>query len=412
MLKHGTCFLLISLVMLIFMTLPLPAQLSLGQYEDEAPLQTWNSFGYVTAAQTAMGGTRYAHAFDLTAGQSNPALLSRLPKFSTVLSGSFLRSEMFAYGPINTGMLFTDSNVGINNYVFDFGGIAVNTQGWGLAFSVAINELYSRPASGASADQNGEVYYSFAFVQDGYVRTYSLALSRQIFPWLAAGIALGVEDGWSNRSYVEKIIYSGVTITSSAAQEFRGYAFNGGLTFDLTDSLTLAAVFRAPYTRKADGASRLSNQTPPAADIRLEVEGESEFKQPLVLGLGVDYSLTQNLRLAADASFYNWAAYEVDYFGVPLNRDFKNVLTLHAGAEYQALFRISGQEFHLPLWLGFALDPQPVTSLDTSYTYVTGGIGIRHGYVQLDAGGMMGWESGSGADLRIFRAVLTLGFRL
>jgi hypothetical protein len=180
----------------------------------------------------------------------------------------------------------------------------------------------------------------------------------------------------------------------------------------LTDTLTLAAVFRAPYTRQADGTSQISNVTPPATSIHLNVEAESEFKQPLVLGLGVDYSVTQNVRLAADASFYNWAAYEVDYFGVPLDRDFKNILTLNAGAEYRAGFRFAGQEFSLPLWLGFALDPQPVTSLDTTYTYLSGGLGLRHRTFYLDAGGMMGWENGSGTNLRVYRAVITLGFRL
>ncbi len=410
--KQSTRLILTSLLILVLFPRALPAQLSIGQYEDEAPLGTWNHFGYLTAAQTAMGGTRYAQAFDLSAGQSNPSLLSRLPEFSTVLSGSFLRSELFAYGPINTGVLFSDSNVGINNTILDFGGIAVNWKGWGLALSISIIELFDRPASEASASQSGEVYYAYEFAQDGYIRTYSLALSRQITPWLSAGLALGVEDGWLSQSSVEEILYSGVTIERSLAQEFRGYAFNGGLTFSPTHNLTLAAVFRAPYTRQADGTSQISNVTPPATSIHLDVEATSEFKQPLVLGLGMDYSVTQNVRLAVDASFFNWAAYKVDYFGVPLDRNFTNILTFNAGAEYRTGFRLAGQEFSLPLRLGFALDPQPVTSLETSTAYLTGGLGLRHHIFYLDAGGMMGWENGSGANLRVCRAVITLGFRL
>ena len=51
-----------SLLILICVVALLPglseAQMAMGQYEQEAPLRSWNSFGFTTAAGLAMGGTR------------------------------------------------------------------------------------------------------------------------------------------------------------------------------------------------------------------------------------------------------------------------------------------------------------------------------------------------------------------
>ena len=74
-------------------------------------------------------------------------------------------------------------------------------------------------------------------------------------------------------------------------------------------------------------------------------------------------------------------------------------------------FQMFKQDFRLPLWLGFAYDPQPVACVDSTYTYVTGGLGLRHRYFHLEVGGMLGWEHGSGDDLKVYRVTATAGFR-
>ncbi len=403
---------LVSLALAAAFTTATQAQLILGQYEDEAPLRTWNIFGHTTAAQAALGNTRLAHALDLSASQSNPARLSRLPRLSFTLSGSFQNAQLFRYGPINTGVLYSSANSSVNTAVFDFGGVAVNTGGWSLAFTVAVNEIYDRPAADASIEFADQIQYSFVFMQEGFLRTYNLGISRQITPRLAAGLGFNYEAGSYTRDTVEKFTANGITIEDARSLDFGSFFLNGGLTWDLSDDLTLAAAFRTPYSRRGDGASQVRNQTLPAVDIRIEVEADSRFRQPLVLGLGANYRLFDGLRLAADASFFNWAVYEADYFGVERDRAFKNVLVLGAGAEFMPGFRVFGEDFRLPLRLGFASDPQPVGGMDTTYTYVTGGFGLHHRLFHLDAGGMLGRESGSGADLRVYRAVVTLGFRL
>ncbi len=49
--------LFILILLILFPAAPAHAQLVLGQYQDEAPLRTWNIFGPLTASQTAMGGS-------------------------------------------------------------------------------------------------------------------------------------------------------------------------------------------------------------------------------------------------------------------------------------------------------------------------------------------------------------------
>jgi hypothetical protein len=387
------------------------APIILGQYQDEAPLRTWNIFGPLTASQSAMGGTRYAGSFDLSISQTNPSLLSRLPGFTAVLSGNWMRTELYRFGPVNTGILRGTENIAHDTTLLDFGGVAVNYKGWGLAFTVSINDLLERPPSGASIEELGVPVYEFAYVQDGFIRTFNLGLARRITPRLSVGLGLNHESGWLERATVEEVIYSGVTIADTKDLVIESYYLNAGITFDVTDAVTLAAVVRTPYTRKVEGASSVSNTTPPATNIRIEVEGESSYKQPLVVGVGANVALTERIRWAADASFFNWKTYQADYFGEELDRCLKNVVTLHTGFEYLQPFQVFDQDFRLPLWLGFTYDPQPVACVDSSYTYLTGGLGLRHRFFHLEVGGMLGWERGTGDDLRVYRVAATAGFR-
>ncbi len=407
---------LLPMILLLFIILlPAASQAQaphvVGQYQDEAPLRTWNIFGPLTASQTAMGGTRYARSFDLSASQTNPSLLSRLPQVTAVLSGCWQQAELFQYGPVNTGILSSTENIVHDTTLLDFGGVAVNTKGWGLALTVSINDLLERPPSGGTVEEWGVPVYTFAFIQDGYIRTFNLGLARQITPRLSVGIGLNHESGWLERSTVEELLYSGVTIADSKELTIKSYYMNAGVTFDATDSITLAAVVRTPYTRKAEGESSVSNTTPPATDIRIEVEAESSYKQPLIVGMGADFAITERFHWAVDASFFNWKSYQANYFGEELDRCLKNIVTLHTGLEYEQPFKISTQDFRLPLWLGFTYDPQPVACVDSTYTYVTGGLGLRHRHFHLEVGGMIGWERGTDDDLKVYRVAATAGFR-
>ena len=67
MLKLSLRFLSVFLIgTLMLLPAKSRAQLVRGQYEDEAPLRTWNTFGLFTGGTLGMGGAHYAFASDLS----------------------------------------------------------------------------------------------------------------------------------------------------------------------------------------------------------------------------------------------------------------------------------------------------------------------------------------------------------
>lgn len=389
------------------------AQLVRGQYELEAPLRSWNVYGFTTASGLAMGGARYAHAFDLSATTSNPALLTRLSKFSIVVDGSYNQASLFKYDIVNTGILSSTENANISNYLLDFGGISFNYNGWGLALSVSLPEIYDRPPSAVDLDFDGQIYYTIELIQEGFLRNYNLGLSRQFGDSFSVGIGLNYETGSLERGYWESWVGADINLSSVQKHDLKGYYLNGGVVFDVSQGFSLAAVFRTPYTREADSESLVQNLTPPGGtDIRIESQGKSTFKQPLMLGGGLSYFIQENFRIAADLSFFNWSKYEVELIGVPEPRDFRNTVTLNTGIEYKVEANAFKQKIEIPLWLGFGYDRQPMREPNSTYYNLSLGVGLRGSRLFLDAGGSYGWESGSGDGLSYVRLAATLGFRL
>src|SRR5512136_1825422 len=82
---------------------PASAQLLLGQYEDEAPLGSWNLIGAPPAAAVGLGGALLARAWDPSVSLRNPALLTSLPRLSASVSASYGGASLFKYALVNTG---------------------------------------------------------------------------------------------------------------------------------------------------------------------------------------------------------------------------------------------------------------------------------------------------------------------
>ena len=95
--KRGPRFLLLVFApaLALLTSLPASAQLVVGQYEDEAPLRTWNTFGIPSAPSVGLGGTQFARAFDSSVALVNPALLMSLPRYSVTLTGAWTWASMF-----------------------------------------------------------------------------------------------------------------------------------------------------------------------------------------------------------------------------------------------------------------------------------------------------------------------------
>jgi long-subunit fatty acid transport protein len=130
-----------------------------------------------------------------------------------------------------------------------------------------------------------------------------------------------------------------------------------------------------------------------------------------VAGIGVSYKFSSEFRAATDLTFFNWSKYRVNYFDEELERDLKNIVKIGVGIEYLTAGRMFGQEIKMPLRAGFSYDPQPTKDPNSSYIYLSLGTGIHWGKFLLDAGVLLGWESGSGNSLSARKVALSLSFR-
>ena len=403
------------LAVMFLMALPVasPAQLVIGQYEDEAPLRSWNTFGMALAPSLGRGETRFAAADDCSAALVNPALLLSLPKFSVCLNGSYSYASLYRYSIINTGVLLTEKNPAIGLYALDFGGISFSHKGWAIALTASLVESYDRPKVSARSYYQGIPYYDISFGQTGYLRIYNLAVGRAFGRAVQAGIGFNFVQGELQREVIDRDFSEDITISQGVDQEYSGFYLNAGILARLTARLDVACVFRTPYDKKAEGQSRLRYQAPGGGtDILIEAASDDRCRQPWAAGLGVGYAISENIRFVGDLAYFLWSQYRTKFFGENERRDFRDTFKAAAGGEYSLHARLFGHDAAIPLRLGISYDEQPMRIPDSAYTNLTAGAGIRWRGLVFDVGGLFGRESGSGSSLKTLRIASSLGVRL
>ena len=384
------------------------AQLVLGQYEDEAPLGTWNIFGSPAAPSVGLGGAQFARAWDGSASLVNPALLPSLPRLSAFLSASYAAASLFKYSLVNTGVVESIGNTSVGFLGVEGGGLAAHLGPWALAIIAAAPESYARPSIAV-----GDAGYQLTFDQTGYLRVFHAGIARRLPAGLSLGLGLNYATGRLDRTIVERSadIVRVVTITDDKAERFHGFYVNAGLTWEATRRLTAALVARSPYVKKGTGESLLRYEVPTAGtDIRIAAEAVNAYHQPWVLGAGLSYRLSAAWSLAADAAFYGWSRYRVTYYDEPLERPFRNVVKGGAGLEYLASVRMYGRSARIPFRLGFFADPQPMATVHSSYLAVTFGTGLELKRLAVDISGYFGRENGSGRSLRALKIALSVRY--
>ena len=410
--KIAACLIVWTFLICILWPPQARAQLVLGQYEDEAPFRTWNSFAPASASSIGRGGTCFTLAFDSSASLSNPALLLLLPRWTATVNGSIHYASFFKYSLVNTGVLGSSGNLSQSLYALDYSGISLHLGKWALALSIGIHELYNRPAALADYSYGDTVLYSLSLTQEGVLRNLNLSAARRINDWLSAGLGINFSLGDLKKEMVEQWTQTGISITDQKTRDLKEFYLNGGLLVNLSERVRLAAVFRTPSPRQSKNRSFLQYSAPAGnTDIRIEASSEDKAKQPLVFGLGASCKILMNLTAALDLSYYGWSRYSVDYFGETLERNFRDVLKAGAGLEFQSSFRIFGQGFDFPARLGFVYDPQPMIDPRSSYVSFTFGGGIAWQNFKLDFGALIGRESGSGNGLDARKVSVSLTFQ-
>jgi hypothetical protein len=405
------------LFLILFFLLFFPSfaqgQVVIGQYEDEAPYRSWNNLGILTPASSGMGGTAFALASDASAALLNPALLTDLPQFTLTFSGSRSQASFHTYSIVNTGVLFSDQNSSLALYTIDFAGFSMTYKGWALGISIGMLENYDRPSQNVDLEYQGLTYYTIQLQQDGLLRNINISLARKVFERVALGFGVNFVSGDMEKSIVEEYPFDGLTMSDVKSFDYRGLYVNGGLLADITDRMKLGIIFRTPFTKKADSRSEwLYHSSQGNITISNKGSGQSEFKQPLVLGAGSAYRFSREFKAAVDVSYFRWSTYSVDLFENRMKREFKNIIRVSGGFEYMGSFRLFNQEMRMPFRAGLSFDPQPMKELNSYYFYYTIGTGIHWRNFSLDASMILGTEKGSNHDLKGQKLSISLSCHL
>lgn len=387
--------------MLIFLvSTQVSAQMTIGQYQDEAPLRTWNLFGLATGSTLGLGSSTFAYDSDPSVSLTNPSLLSFLPSTAVTINGSINSASFYRYGPVNTGVVTSTSNPSLSLYAFDFAGISSRIKGWTMAISVSLIEHYNRPSAEWEAEYQGVKYYTLNYDQTGFLRNYNFSLSRKIFPWLSAGIGLNFVSGTWQRTLEENWFIPRISIEDNKKQKINGFYLNGGLAFNPIDSLIIGVVFRSPFSKNTKAESLLKYSAPEGnTEIIIKAEADNAYHQPMVLGAGISYFLSHELRAVLDIAFFNWSSYSVHYFEEDLNRNFRDVVLIKGGLEYWSSLNIFGAITKIPFRIGLCYDPQPMKEPKSSYTNFSLGTGIYWKNFKINMAFIMGKEKGSGNSL-------------
>ena len=387
-------------------------QVVIGQYVDEAPIRTWNNIGVLTASAVGLGGTQFTLAQDSSVALTNPALLSRLHKFTVSLNGSFTRATFLKYSLINTGAVTSTGAIDVGVIALDYAGASVRFRRFTVALSYGLLEYYYRPGVRVESNYEGNLYHTLEFNQDGALRTINFALAYKISDRLSAGIGANFIKGVFDKSVEERNYVTEITQEDKDSSDYSGFYVNGGIVYDMSDRVTLAAMIRTPYTKKAVSESLIRYESH-YREIMTEAKAEDNtYKQPLVIGVGANYKFSDSFVVVSDLTYFDWSSYAVKYYEEELDRDFRDVVKVSAGAEYWGNFQLFGKDWRYPLRLGFNYDPQPMKDPSIHYLYLSVGTGIRVGRFSVDLSGMFGKEYGSGDNLGAQKVVFTMSYRI
>lgn len=404
--------LIILAILLAFPALS-SAQLVLGQYEDEAPLRTWNIFGFQTASSLGRGDTTFTIASDCSVALTNPALLIDLPRFTATLNATSYFTSLYKFSLVNTGVLSTERNSFLIFYALDLGGLSYQFKGWAFALTMALIEIYDRPGAKYEYSYQGRLYYTLDFSQKGILRNTNLSIARRLGRRFQIGLGFNLVTGDLKREVVENWLTPGITISDNKSQDFSGFFLNGGIVAKITDKWAAALVFRTPYTKKSESKSELEYSAPSGGtDIKITADSSDAYNQPLVAGLGINYKFSPKFQVFSDFSYFDWSGYKVEYFAEEMERNFKDTLKASVGAEYLASLRIFKADAFIPLRIGVAYDPQPMRDPNSAYTYFSTGTGLHWRMISLDLGASFGRENGSGNSLEARRISLSLSIQL
>jgi hypothetical protein len=385
------------------------AQMTIGQYEEEAPLRTWNIAGFIPASGIGRAEIMTLIADSPAVAFNNPSLIAGLPRLSFYLNGSISRASLFRFGPVNTGVLKSSQNLWIRTMALDGAGLALKAGKWALSFGVAITEYYDRPSVLAESVSGGKTNYKINFSQEGFLRAYNLALARKLGRKLAIGLALNLSQGNLERKTEESWPLNQISILDKKDGSLKDQSVRFGFMAEISKSLKIAFALEPAHRLEKESHSLLEySASTTGTKITIEDRASDFIQKPLQLSLAGSYLLGQQWLICAEVTFFNWSKYKLTWFSEQETRNFRDVLRLALALENLTSFRLFHQSFSLTTRLGLLVDPQPMKVPRSTYYSLGSGFSLGWKWFRLDFGASWGQEKGSGSSLESFRSALAL----
>ena len=353
------------------------------------------------ARALGMGGAFIAIADDATAASWNPGGLIQLetPEISLV-GASFNRSEDNSFGvsPEASGeQSIFEERINYLSAAYPF-------TLWGHNMIVSLNyqNLYdfTRDWSFSLTEQSEitSLTQNIDYQQEGGLSATGIAYGMQITPQFSFGFTLNFwEDGIYNNDWEQTTRQQGSgtvlgnpftfeSITSDK-YSFSGFNINLGILWNITNKLTLGAVFKTPFEADLKHESTFVSSGHPegnSSNSNSYIEDET-LDMPMSYGIGIAYRFSDQFTLSADVYRTEWGNFILTdskgndtspTTGQPISEsDIGPTHQVRIGGEYLFI-----KPKHLiPLRGGVFYDPAPAEGSPDDYFGFSLGTGISYG---------------------------------
>lgn len=356
------------------------------------------------ARALGMGGAFIAVADDATAASWNPGGLVQLerPEVSVVGEATHLREKNTSEKLPEISGRQSVSGAGLNYLSASYPFTLLNRN---MVVSLSYQHLYDFSRQWNLNFSNKSTQTFFDYDANGGLYAYGIAYSLQIIPQLSFGFTLNIwqdgiyRNGWQTLAEVTSVVkrpFGGGTWTNEDVWKnrysFTGFNANLGMLWNITDKLTLGAVFKTPFT--ADLKHELTTSTQLfESDTRQLVFPREEknstydekLEMPMSYGIGLAYRFSDRLSVSADLYRTEWQDFvHIDANGIrtsPITgkamwkSDIDPTTQCRLGAEYLFV----EPKYTVPVRAGFFYDPAPAKGSPDNYYGFSLGSGIGYG---------------------------------
>jgi len=375
-----------------------------------------SSFNPVGSGARALGvgGAFIAVADDATAASWNPGGLIQLGRPEISVVGAFFhRTEDNDFGtnPEASGDQRVDGkNLNYLSYSHPFTLFRRN-----MILSLSYQHLFDFTREWAfpiteRTDQTS-VVRNFRHTQEGSLSALGLAYCIQMTPKVSFGFTLNFWRDWLGNNEWEQTthdtiegIHHGLNdmfvseFSTRIRYSFSGFNVNMGFLWNISEKLTLGAVFKSPFTADSDYESEFSSSLryteSSISDFNSDTISETRtLDMPMSYGIGMAYRFSDRLTLSADIHRTEWGDFVLeDSEGnriCPISdrpfdeSDIDPVHQFRIGAEY-LYFNPAKSKYVIPFRGGLFYDPAPAEGSPDDFYGFSLGTGIVMGKFVFD----------------------------